>query len=51
MDFFSSHPVTIILALLSLFVWTAGNRNQSKRLVYIGIGLSVAATATFFLGV
>ena len=49
MEFFASHPVTIVLALLSMFVWTAGNRNASKKLVYIGIGLSVAATITFFL--
>lgn len=49
MNFFASHPVSLFLALGSLFIWTAGNRNRSKKLVYIGIGLSVAATVTFIL--
>ncbi|MBO4419971.1 MAG: hypothetical protein J5789_09145 [Oscillospiraceae bacterium] len=51
MDFLSSHPVTIALALVSLFVWTSGNRSKNKKLVFIGIGISVVATVTFFLGI
>ena len=51
MGFLSEHPVTITLALASMMVWTSGNRNGNKKLVYIGIALSVAATMTFFLGV
>ncbi len=50
MDFLSAHPVTIALAIVSAVVWTAGNRNQNKRFVLIGILLSVAAIAAFVLG-
>ena len=50
MDILSSHPIAIGLALVSLIVWTSGNRNQNKKLVWIGIGLSAAATIAFFLG-
>ena len=45
-----NHPVTIALALVSMIVWALGNRNGSKKMVYVGIGLSVIATGTFFLG-
>ena len=51
MNFLSAHPVTIALALISMAVWTAGNRNQNKKLVWVGIGFSAAATVTFFLGI
>ena len=51
MNFLSAHPVTIVLALISMVVWTTGNRNQNKTLVWVGIGLSAAATVTFFLGI
>ena len=51
MELLSAHPITIGLALVSAVVWTAGNRNHNKTLVYVGIALSVAATVTFFLGV
>lgn len=44
-----SFPITIILALVSLFVWTVGNKMQNKRLIYIGIFFSVAAILTLFL--
>ena len=50
MDFLSAHPVTIALAIVSAVVWTAGNRNQNKRFVLIGILLAVAAIAAFVLG-
>lgn len=46
----SSHPLTLVLALLSLVYWTAGNRNGSRKLVYIGVGLTAAALLTFFFG-
>lgn len=45
-----NHPVTIVLALVSMVVWAWGNRNGSKKVVYVGIALSVIATGTFFLG-
>ena len=50
MNFLSSHPFAIGLALVSMVVWTSGNRNQNKKLVWIGIGLSAAATIALFLG-
>ncbi len=50
MNFLSAHPVTIVLALISMVIWTTGNRNQNKKLVWVGIAFSVAATVTFFLG-
>ena len=50
MNFFSAHPLTIVLALVSIVIWTSGNRSRNKTQVYIGIALSVAATVTFFLG-
>lgn len=51
MNFLSAHPVTIILALISLVIWTAGNRSGNKKLVYVGIALSVLATVTFFMNI
>ncbi len=44
------HPVTIALAIASLIVWTMGNVKENKKFVYIGIGLSLVALATPFLG-
>ena len=41
MDILSSHPIAIGLALVSLIVWTSGNRTQNKKLVWIGIGAYV----------
>ena len=46
----SGHPVTIALAILSMIVWTMGNYKKEKKFVYIGIGLSLAALVTLFLG-
>ena len=51
MNFLSAHPVTIALALISTVIWTTGNRNQNKKLVWVGIALCAAAAVTFFLGV
>ena len=51
MEFLSAHPLTIGLALVSIVIWTMGNRDQNKKLVWIGVGFSVAATITFFLGI
>ena len=50
MDFLSAHPVTISLAVVSAVIWTAGNRNQNKLLVFAGLALSLAAIAAFVLG-
>ena len=50
MNFLSSHPIAIVLALASMVVWTSGNRSQNKTKVWIGIGLSAAATVAFVLG-
>ena len=47
----TGRPVTLVLALLSAIVWSAGNRNRNKKLVYAGVALSVIAVVTFFLGV
>ncbi len=49
MNLLSGHPVTVVLALISMAVWTAGNRNGNKKLVKVGIGISIIATGTFFL--
>ena len=51
MGFLSAHPVTIALALVSMMIWTSGNRNGNQKLVYIGIAISIAATVTFLLGI
>lgn len=51
MDFLTSHPVTIALALVSMMIWASGNRNKNQKLIYIGIAFSLVATATFFLGI
>ena len=51
MEFLSAHPLTIGLALVSMVIWTMGNRDQNKKLVWIGVGFSVAATITLFLGI
>ena len=51
MDVLLARPVTIPLALISMWVWSAGNRNGNKRMVYAGIAISAAATITFFLGI
>lgn len=50
MSFLSGHPVTIGLAILSMIVWTMGNYKKEKKLVYVGMALSLAALATFFFG-
>ena len=50
MDFLSAHPFTIALAVISAVVWTAGNRNQDKRLVIVGVVFSLAAIAAFVFG-
>ena len=50
MDFLSAHPITIALAVVSAVVWTAGNRNQDKRLVIAGLVLSIAAIVAFVFG-
>lgn len=50
MDVLSAHPITIALAVVSAVIWTAGNRSQNKKLVFIGLGLSLAAIAAFVLG-
>ena len=47
----SSHPVTLVLALVSMIVWSAGNRNKNKKVVCVGLGLSLIATVTFFLNI
>ena len=49
MDLLSGHPVTVVLALISMAVWAAGNRNGNKKLVKLGIVISIIATGTFFL--
>ena len=51
MNFLYAHPVTIALAMLSMVIWTTGNHKNNKKLVWIGIGLSIAATVTFFIGI
>lgn len=50
MDVLTAHPVTIALAAISAVLWSIGNRNQDKRLVIVGVVLSVAAIAAFILG-
>ncbi len=50
MDFFSAHPITILLAAVSAVIWTAGNRSRNKTQVIIGVALSVAAIAAFVFG-
>ncbi len=50
MDFLSAHPITIALAVISAVIWSAGNRNQDRRYVWIGIALSVAAMVAFAFG-
>ena len=50
MEILSQHPVTISLALASMMVWTSGNRNKNKKLIYIGIALSALAILAYILG-
>ncbi len=49
MGIFSEHPVTIVLAFVAMVIWTAGNQSKNKKLVYIGILISLIATVSFFL--
>lgn len=50
MEFLSAHPITIALAVISAVIWSAGNREQNKKYVWIGIALSVAAMIAFAFG-
>ncbi len=49
MGIFSEHPVTLVLAFVALVIWTTGNQSKNKRLIYIGILISLIATVAFFL--
>ncbi len=50
MDFFSVHPITIALALISCVVWTAGRSYRKKIFIIFGVLLSVAAIVAFAFG-
>ncbi len=50
MDFFSVHPITISLALISCVVWTAGRYYRKKLFIILGVLLSVAAIVAFAFG-
>ena len=49
MGILSEHPVTIVLAFVAMVIWTAGNQSKNKKLIYIGILISLFATVAFFL--
>lgn len=50
MEFFTAHPITISLALISCVVWTAGRYYTKKILIVFGVILSVAAIVAFAFG-
>ena len=50
MDWSFSYPVTIVLALAAIVIWTIGNRRSNKKYVWIGVALTIAALFTYIMG-
>lgn len=44
-------PLTILLALAAVVIWTIGNRRGKKVYVWIGVALTVAALFTYVMGI
>ena len=48
--YLGAHPATFVIALAAFVVWMLGNLRKIKRLVKIGILLTIAAAVVFLLG-
>ncbi len=49
-QYLGAHPATFAIALAAFVVWMLGNLRKVRRLVKIGIILTIAAAVTFLLG-